>query len=135
MKLFNKKIKRNKDTGTPIERYIKSFFHAVDGIAYSIKEEHNIIIILICAILAILLSIYFKIDTNQFLFIIGIIGAIMASELINTAIEATIDISSPEYSNLAKIAKDTASSATLILCVTALIGGIIIFLPLILEMR
>lgn len=135
MKLFSKKIKRNKDTGTPLERYVKSFFHAVDGIKYSIKEEHNIIIILIAAVVAILLSIYFKIDTNQFLFILGIIGAIMATELINTAIEAAIDIASPEYSDLAKIAKDTASSATLILCVTALLGGIVIFLPLILEMR
>ena len=135
MKLFSKKVKRNKDTGTAIERYIKSFFHAVDGLKYSVKEEHNIIIILLCAVIAILFSIYFKIDNNQFLFIIAMIGAIMAAELINTAIEATIDIVSPKYSDLAKIAKDTASSATLILCVTALLGGIIIFLPLILEMR
>ena len=45
-KFRKKSPKRNKDTGTSLERYIKSFFHAIDGIIYCIKNEHNMIIIL-----------------------------------------------------------------------------------------
>ena len=49
-KFRKKSPKRNKDTGTSLERYIKSFFHAIDGILYCIKNEHNMIIILIATI-------------------------------------------------------------------------------------
>ena len=42
-KLFGKKTpKRNKDTGSALERYYKSFLHAIDGIIYATKYEHNI---------------------------------------------------------------------------------------------
>ena len=47
-KLFGKKTpKRNKDTGSALERYYKSFLHAIDGILYATKYEHNIIIIIL----------------------------------------------------------------------------------------
>lgn len=128
-----KKIIRNKDTGTAFERYYKSFFHAIDGIVYAIVCEHNMIIILIAAFLAVLMGMWLSISLMEWLFVILIIGMIAATELINTAIEAVVDLSSPKFHKLAKIAKDTASSATLILSFTALLGGIIIFLPKILE--
>ena len=50
-------------------------------------------------------------------------------EMINTSIEATIDLVTNQIHPLAKIAKDTASSATLVLCIVSLIGGCIIFIP------
>lgn len=128
-----KKIVRNKDTGTAFERYYKSFFHAIDGIVYAIVCEHNMIIILVSALLATLTGIWLSISLMEWLFVILMIGMIAAAELLNTAIEALVDLSSPKFHKLAKIAKDTASSATLILSFTALIGGIIIFLPKILE--
>ena len=49
--------------------------------------------------------------------------------MINSSIEAIVDLITTEYHELAKIAKDTASAASLILCIVALIGGIVIFLP------
>ena len=49
--------------------------------------------------------------------------------MINSAIEATVDLITTEIHPLAKIAKDTASSATLLLCIVALLGAIIIFIP------
>ena len=54
--------------------------------------------------------------------------------MMNSAVEATVDLVTTEIHPLAKIAKDTASSATLVLCITALIGGIVIFLPKILAL-
>lgn len=128
-----KRILRNKDTGNAIERYGKSFFHAIDGIIYAIKYEHNMIIIFVAALVAILGGFYLNISIPEWLFVISIIGAIMASEMINTAIEATIDLETTKIHPLAKTAKDTASSATLILSITALIGALIIYLPKIIE--
>ena len=62
------------------------------------------------------------------------IGAVTACEMINSAIEATIDLVTSDIKPLAKIAKDAASSATLILSITSLIGALIIFIPRIIDM-
>ena len=127
------KVVRKKDEGTAIERYEKSFLHAVDGIIYCIKYEHNIIIILIAAILVTICGFIYHITCGEWLFVISMVGGISACEMINSAIEATVDLITTEIHPLAKIAKDTASSATLVLCITSVIGGIIIFLPKIME--
>lgn len=130
MRLESKeKLVRNKDKGNFIVRYVKSFFHAIDGIIYTTKNEHNMIIMLLATIIVVIAGLYYSISIPEWLFCIGIIGAVIASEMINTAIEAVVDLVSPEKNMLAKIAKDTASSASLILSVTAFIGAIIIFVP------
>lgn len=128
-----KPVLRNKDKGTALERYYKSFMHAVDGIVYAFKFEHNMIIILLAAILAILAGFVFNISEVEWFFVIIIIGLIAATEMINTAIEATIDLITTKTHPLAKIAKDTASSASLILSLTAFIGALIIFVPKLIE--
>ena len=134
-KLFNRKEpSRKKDTGNAIQRYSKSFKHALDGIIYALKYEHNMIIILICFIVAVICGFIFKIKLYEWLFIIIISGCIATCEMINSSIEATIDLITTQEHPLAKIAKDTASGATLILCFTALIGGLIIFIPKILVL-
>ena len=51
--------KRNKDKGSVLERYYKSFLHAIDGIIYAAKYEHNIIIIICATILVVVLSLIF----------------------------------------------------------------------------
>ena len=129
-----KQVLRNKDKGTAIQRYLKSFFHAIDGIIYSIKYEQNMIIIILAAIVCIIAGFIFKISEVEWLFCILIIGMVMGAELINTAIEATIDLETTKMHPLAKIAKDTASSATLIFSITDFIGALIIFLPKMLEL-
>ena len=50
-------------------------------------------------------------------------------ELVNTAVEAVVDLVTEERKPLAKIAKDTAAGAVLIAAIMAAIAGIIIFLP------
>ncbi len=128
-----KQISRNKDTGNAVERYGKSFMHAIDGIIYAIRYEHNMIIIILAALVASISGIFLELNSNEWLFVILIIGLVMASEMINTAIEAVVDLETLKTHPLAKIAKDTASSATLILSITALIGAINIYVPKIIE--
>lgn len=128
-KIFRRDVERNKDTGNFLTRYVKSFFHAIDGILYCLKNEHNMIIILTATIVATILGIIYEVASYEWLFIILVCGAIAACELINSSIEATIDLITLETHPLAKIAKDTVSGASLILCIVAFIGALIIFLP------
>ena len=120
---------RNKDTGTPVQRYKKSFLHAIDGIIYAMKYEHNMVIILLATLVTVSLGLLLKISTTEWLFCILVIGLVAGAEMINTAIEAVVDLETLKTHPLAKIAKDTASSATLVFSMTALIGGLIIFIP------
>ena len=107
--------------------------HALSGIKYAILKEHNMIIIITAMIVTTLLGLYFNITKIEWMFCILLFGLVSASEMINTAIEATIDLVTKEFHPLAKIAKDTASSATLIFSITSLIIGLIIFIPYIME--
>jgi diacylglycerol kinase len=128
-KFFRREVKRNKDAGTVLERYWKSFKHALSGIVYCFKYEHNMIIIAICTVIVVIMGLDFNISHSDWLFIIFICGAIAACEMINSAVEAIVDLITTDYHELARIAKDTASAATLFLCIVALIGGLVIFLP------
>lgn len=133
-RLFNRTPKRNKDEGTAIERYHKSFNHALDGLLYCLRYEHNMVIILSATIVAFIAGFYFDITLYEWLFILFICGAVSACEMVNSAIEATVDLVTTKMHPLARIAKDCASAATLMLSITALIGGIIIFVPRIIEL-
>lgn len=120
---------RFKDSGNFLVRYAKSFLHACSGIIYGIKYEHNIIIMLIATIVVVFAGVYYNISAGEWLFILFAVGSVTSAEMINSSIEATIDLITLDVHPLAKIAKDTASSATLILCIVSFIGACIIFVP------
>ena len=83
----------------------KSFGYAFQGIFTCIRKERNM-----------------KIHCMLF-------GMVMALELVNTAVEAVVDLVTEERHPLAKIAKDTAAGAVLIAAIMAAIVGLIIFVP------
>jgi len=60
--------------------------------------------------------------------LILLIAAVIAAELLNTAIEAVVDLVSPDYHPLAKAAKDTAAGAVLILAIAALLVAVVLFI-------
>jgi len=123
------KIIRNKDEGSLLTRYRKSFLHAIDGFKYYAYNEHNMIIIILATIIVIGMGFYFNINKYEWLFCITIIGCIISCELINSAIEATLDLCHPTNHPLVKIAKDAAGAAVLILSIVSVIGALIIFVP------
>ena len=123
------KVKRRKDSGNMFLRYKKSFFHALDGIKYTIKNEHNFIIILIAIIITTLFGFAFKINEYEWLFVITSFGLVFGSEMLNSAIEAAIDLETTKIHPLAKLAKDCGSGATLVFAFISFIGALIIFVP------
>lgn len=133
-RLFKRGPIRNKEGGSSLQRYGKSFFHAIEGFIYCLRYEHNMILIIFATILVTAFGFIFNISGGEWLFVVSMIGAVTACEMINSAIEATIDLVTSDIKPLAKIAKDAASSATLILSITSLIGALIIFIPRIIDM-
>jgi undecaprenol kinase len=110
-------------------RRILSFKYASQGIFNALKEEPNMKFHFLAAIVVILLGIYFRINTVSWLAVILAIGLVLTLELTNTAIEEIVDSFTSEVHPGAKKAKDVASGAVLVGAVTAVVVGLIVFLP------
>ena len=129
-----KEVKRRKDSGNVLQRYNKSFHHAVDGIVYAIENEHNILIMMLATIVVFIASFLLKISKIELMLVVICIGTVIACEMINSAIEACVDLSTTKEHELAKIAKDCASGASLVLSIMSLFVAGIIFIPKIIEL-
>ena len=126
-------VSRDKLKQKGFKRLINSFKYALEGILYAFKYEQNIIVHTLVMILVIMLGIIVKISYTEWLICLILFGLVIATELINTSIEAIVDLACPKINPLAKIAKDTASGAVLVFALTATISGLLIFVPKILE--
>lgn len=104
-----------------------SIINSLNGLKASYKSEQSLYIHLLASITLIILSIIFKITLIEWLVVIAIIGITLAVELVNTAIESTVDLVTKEYHPLAKKAKDIASAAEFVLAITSTVISLIIF--------
>ena len=121
-----------KDKG--IKRIVKSFKYAFSGLIDTYRTEQSVWIFIPVALIVIFMGFIFKINVYEWIAVILILGIILSLELVNTALEATVDLVTKKYEPLAKKAKDTVSSAVLIFAITSVIVGLIIFLPKIIEL-
>ena len=112
---------------------ILSFKYALEGIWNALKEEPNLKFHFSAGFLAIFLGILFRITSIQWAIIILIIGLVISVELTNTAIEAIVDSFTDKTHPGAKLAKDISAGAVLILAITAIVIGVIVYLPYLLK--
>ncbi|MBS4209074.1 diacylglycerol kinase family protein [Bacillus sp. FJAT-50079] len=112
-----------------IRRLKASFQYALEGLRYAVKHEKNIRIHLLAAFTTIILSILFQLTAFEWLFIVLAIFTVLVLELVNSAIERTVDLATTEIKPLAKQAKDIAAAAVLLAATMAVIVGVIIFGP------
>lgn len=126
-------VSRDKLKQKGFKRLIKSFKYATEGIIYAFKYEQNIIVHTLVMILVIILGLVLNISYFEWLICLILFGLVTATEMINTSIEAVVDLTCKEINPLAKIAKDTASGAVLIFALTSVITGLLIFLPKIID--
>lgn len=115
------------------KRLGKSFVYAVKGIITAFKTEQNLWVDLLGMIIAIILGIWLKISNTEFCIILLSIGCCFFFEMMNTALEYTVDMAMPNIHPLAKCAKDISSGAVLIGDLFALISALIIFIPKIIN--
>lgn len=108
--------------------------NCLDGISYITKNEKNFKREIAFGIIALILSYILKIDKIEFIIILTMICLVLTTEIINTAIERTVDLVTKEYHELARIAKDVSAGSVLVTSIFALIIGIIIFIPKIITL-
>ena len=115
-------------------KIIKSFSFAFSGIKEALKNEPNLKIHFFLALLAIVLAYLLKLPMIEWAILILTIGLVLTLELINTSLEAIVNLVSPEIKEGAKIAKDVAAASVLISAAVALLIGAFLFLPKILSL-
>lgn len=114
-------------------RFLSSFKYSIDGLVYTYKYEQSMTIHLTVTALVIIAGLFFRITYFEWLICFLMISIILATELLNTSIEAVVDLACPKIDPLAKIAKDTGSAAVFIYSLVAFVAGLMIFVPYIIK--
>ena len=112
-----------------IKRLYKSFTYAFRGLGKTLKEEQNLQIQSIAGLVVIILGWYFRIEVEEWLILILVIGLVILMEIINSAIERITDVLKPRLDSYVKEIKDIMAAAVMLASVIAIIVGLIIFLP------
>lgn len=105
------------------------FWFAVHGIVHAVRTERNMSIHLISSVLVVLFAWWLPTTTIEKLILLGWVVLVIALELMNTAVERTVDLVTKEIEPLAKQAKDVAAGSVLIASVGAAITALVIFGP------
>ena len=116
-----------------IKSRLRSFVFAGSGIAQTIKTQPNARIHTIATVAVVILGFSLHVSFLEWCLLLLAIGAVWTAELMNTALEYVVDLTSPEYHLLAKKAKDCAAGAVLVASLIALLIGVFVMLPKILS--
>ena len=124
---------KRESQGNLFKRLIRNTIHSIHGMKVLLKEEKSTILVLLYAIMAFLGCILLQV-TFKVYFILGICFLmILATELLNSAIENTVDLVTKEYHELAKKAKDQGSAATGVVALITFFIMIYLFYPYIIK--
>ena len=112
---------------TDIRKFFKGLTYAFKGIFTCIKFERNMRVHLCAAFYVLIFMRFYELSKAESAIVYLTIGAVIALEMLNTAVEAVVDLCSPQYHKLAKVAKDTAAGAVLVCAITSLAVAAAIF--------
>ncbi len=112
----------------------QAFACAFSGIAYAFKTQRNLKVHTVFAVLALILGFLLQISPASWLAVVLCIAAVFSLEVLNTALEAVVDLVSPEWHELAMHAKDCAAGAVAIFAVASLVVAAIVYLPPIIDL-
>lgn len=108
---------------------LASFGHALAGIAEATRTQRNMKIHWAAAGAAVGMGAWLGLGPGEWAAVILSCAAVLGAECMNTAVEAVVDLASPERHPLAKRAKDCAAGAVLSCAIGALATGLVVFLP------
>lgn len=110
----------------PNRPLLKAFAYASRGLGLAWRRELNFRIEVILGGVAILLA--WWLDSGLILVVV-LIGLVLGLELVNTALETTLDLLHPDHHEGVRAAKDLAGAAVLLASLVALVVGILLFGP------
>ena len=114
-------------------RVFRSFSYALEGLRYALLTQRNLRIHTVMAAAALVAAYAGKFSRGEVVLLLVTITLVVGAELLNTAIEVTVDLISPEYNHLARVAKNVAAAAVLVTACNAVLVGILLFGPPLLK--
>ncbi|MBQ7792799.1 MAG: diacylglycerol kinase family protein [Clostridia bacterium] len=117
-----------------IRKFVKSFSYAFFGICEVFHKEQNFKVHCLIGLVALLLGWFFHISATEWCFLIVVIALVLASEMVNTAIENLCDVAEPNQNEIIRVVKDISAGMVLICALGALGVGVVIFLPKLLKL-
>lgn len=108
---------------------LDSFRHAYAGWWYMLRTQHNAWIHAIISTAVFVLGLWLGLGRLEWAIILLTMALVWMAEFINTALEAVVDLASPDLHPLAKVGKDVAAAAVLVGAVTAILVGLLILGP------
>ena len=110
-----------------LKSFAKGFKFASAGILHCIKNERNMRFHFCAAFYVLIFMNFYDLSRGERLAVYIVIGAVISLEALNTAVEAIVDLVSPQHQRLAGIAKDCAAGAVLIAALASAAVGITLF--------
>jgi rRNA maturation RNase YbeY len=114
--------------------FFKTFRNAFHGFASAYRSEKNLKVHLAFGLLAVIMAALLKISTTQWAILVLAIAAVFTAEFLNTALEHVVNLASPRYNKLAKMAKDISAAGVLISVIAAVVVGGLLFIPRLLPL-
>ncbi len=106
---------------------VESFNYAVEGIIHVLRTHRNMRIHFAAAVVVLVLALVLGVDRVELIALLLSISFVLIAEMINSAIEAAIDVATSSFDPLAKLAKDIAAGAVLIASINAVVVGYLVF--------
>jgi len=110
-------------------RFLRSFLYAFRGVGVLVRTQRNARVHLLAVAVVVVAGLLLGLSRVEWLVVTLVCTLVLALEGINTAVEAVVDLASPQYHELARRAKDVAAGAVLIAALGALIVAALIVLP------
>lgn len=121
--------KTNKKKFISVKKVWAATLYSIDGLRTAYQNEQSLWLHGLCTSVVIILGFLLKVNFYEWAVLIISLVVVLAMELMNTAIEACVDLITKEIHPLAKIAKDCGSAATFVSSIMALIICLFIFVP------
>jgi undecaprenol kinase/diacylglycerol kinase (ATP) len=112
-----------------MNKFLSGFKYAFNGLKYAFNTQINFKVHTFTIIIVVVLGLAFRLDIQEWLWLVAAIGIVLITELINTSIEVLVDLISPEFNIKAGIIKDISAGAVLIAAICACAIGILVFIP------
>ncbi|MBI5053159.1 MAG: diacylglycerol kinase family protein [Chloroflexi bacterium] len=117
----------------PASSRLNSFKHAFAGWWHVLKTQPNAKIHALISVAVFIIGLWVELNRYEWALITIMAVIVWMGEFINTALEAIVDLTSPQIHPLAKIGKDVGAAAVLIAAIAAVIVGLLILGPPLLE--
>lgn len=111
------------------EKHINSFRFAFNGLLHAFSTQRNFRLQIILGIITLLLAVLLSFNRIEWIVLLLTIGLVLTAEIANTILETLIDLSTPNLHPKARVAKDLAAAAVLLISIFSVSIGLLLFIP------